>query len=296
MIMTPKELRAHFDKRGGRIELETHGNFVLPGFEDIHANMAAARMAAAAPRAKAAEENDVTVNLRLALRNRVDNNIPASTTGQVPVSPTTTGYYSLDRVPVLNSQEGVPATYGGRFTDPGPSYNLTEYWLTKSFAISQPTSAFLLDVINAIGGVASSFINNVQTAASVNLKSLNFGTNPANPFNNDDGYFDLEEDPESGEYKGRWVGWSWMYFIGSPQNRITGQPQPHGQSGLPDTAYPGLTLGEYDVARLLSYHGQQVDGNAFTLSYEKTAVTFDNWPTTENGETVHKIKCSHIAL
>jgi len=294
--MTGKEIRAQLDKLGGRIEMEVHGNLVLPGFEDIHAKMVAARVAAA-PKAKTDGSMipSTPVNMRFSMRNRVDVS---------PPDPIGDAYHQMDRVPVVSHDsmaEPVPATYEDPFEDPGVAAgeDPTGFWFNQSF--TSPVvgaSTLLYEVIQKIAMQDLSYVIDPQFTGppklpTVNLKTLEFG---GNLFDLDSGYYDLVQDPETLQWSGRWIGWSFMYYIGTPQHPVSGQPQPHGPEGLPNGSYPGLTLGEYDVATLVSFANQQAVGvgNAFTLSYERVGVAFGHETTTENGELVHKIKISHI--
>lgn len=305
-IFTAQELREHLK---GKIVLKNLGNFVLPGFEDIILAAMPRVMKRAAAEARATH----TVTLRLALNNRVD---PNDTSLTPPIL--NSQYHLLDRVPVIPTEAKTPppatppysdhATYRTQITRPPSNVG---YWFTQSFTVPNvPDNSSLIDVVKAAGNAAASYITFPGGAGDISddfLFFLNFGGDGTtgdedHRFGGDIGIYSY--DPSTG--KGYWEGWGWMYFIGLPvpangSGTITGQPQPYGDSGLPTGAYPGLALNQYLVARLMDGTILPEDpfptwpggGNGtFTLSYEKTWVSFTAISTVENGETVYTINCT----
>ena len=124
-IMTSRELRAHFDAKGGKINLKGFGNHLLPGFEDVL--LAAKPTAKKKAAAKAAPSNVSTmVSLHLALMNRFDENTGGLT---IPKG----AYHELDRMPALPTaldynDDPIPATYSG-ITVPSGS----DAWFVQTF-------------------------------------------------------------------------------------------------------------------------------------------------------------------
>jgi hypothetical protein len=197
-------------------------------------------------------------------------------------------YHELDRVPEIPTTANDPADYGTPFADPGTGDGVTTaYWFTQSFSVpGVPASNSLMTVLQSVGSDAGSYITFSTGDLSANfLSGLNFGVDledHPNRFGPDSGIYNY--DPDTGE--GYWEGWAWMYFIGTPQAPVDGQSSPDS-SGLPNTTYPDMGLGDYTVGRLNGY------GGGFTLSYEKTSITFSAMTSTENGELVHKISVKH---
>lgn len=265
-LLNAKELREQFK---GTIIIESNGNFILPGFSDIATKRLSAR------KVERGAANSYTVELHLALMNRVDGGTGAYVIDQ-------NEYHALDRVPKILSQSG-PSPYNEPFLAPGE----TEFWFDVPFSVDDvPASTKLLDFIRDTVGAdtSGSYITfNTDDISSSFLFNLNFGDiDGIHRFKHDDGQYWY--DKETGE--GGWDGWAWMYFIGTPEDPIEGQLQPSGSSGLPTTAYPGVGLADFDVGMLNATPNQ----GAFTLSYEKTQFVFSALTATENGESVHRLK------
>lgn len=261
-LLTAKELR---EQLKGTIIVECNGNFILPGFADIATKRLSAK------KVERGAANSYTVDLHLALMNRVDGGTGAYVIDQ-------DAYHALDRVPVILSQSG-PSPYEQPFPAPGE----TEFWFDVPFSVEDvPASTKLLDFIrDTVGaGTSGSYITfNTGDISSGFLFNLNFG---GRFFEHDDGQYWYDEETD----EGGWDGWAWMYFIGTPEDPIEGQIQPSGSSGLPTTAYPGVGLADFDVGMLNASPNQ----SAFTLSYEKTQFIFSTSTATENGEFVHRLR------
>jgi len=288
--MTSKEFR---ELLKGKIVIEGCGNFVLPGFEDIHE----AQAKAFAAQTKVASEDPTStynVKLHLSLKNWVDGNPPV-----VPPQVAAT-YHRLDRVPG-NTTAGQPATYGPVFNapllPPPPPGNTNDWWFSKSFDMSNVAATYsLMDVLQHRVGVASSGSHITFGAGDISssfLTALNFAVDAQgapNHIGGDPG--DYGYDPSTGE--GHWEGWGWMFYIGTPAAPTLGQTQPSGSSGLPTTAYPGIGLGTFTVPMLFAAPNVPLEvQGTFTLSYEKSQFTFTTSSATENGELVCRISGEH---
>jgi hypothetical protein len=268
---TLEELRAHFP---GKIILKTHGNHILPGFEDkilTHLPPVPLRTA------RTDDPTTYTVNLRLALMNRVDT----GTTNPIPQD----AYHALDRRPVLPTIS-TPKPYDDPYTAPRG----TAFWYDQSFSVPNvPGTTMLMTVLqNSVAASAGSYITFNSGDITANfINAFGFG---GHRFEKDAGIY--QYNPNTKE--GYWEGWGVMYFIGTYDAPIPGQEQPYGPSGLPDTSYPGLGLGQFDVDMLNETTAEHTNLGTFTLSYEKTAFSFTAIDTTaENGETVHTITTRH---
>ena len=296
--MTGKEIREHFEKKGGKIVHKGHGNFVLPCFAHI------APEECPAPRTAIAVENETTdVRLRLTMQNR-DPDVTDPVIGK-------NTYHALSQTPILNDAN--PVQYNATFTAPGDS----EFWFDQSFTVENvPVSTTnpahqttLMDFIQnyvddgVLASPASYIKFPVKSGSTPDItasfiRSLNFGgsgldTDTAHRFLYDEGSYDF--DPVTGE--GSWSGWGWMYFIGDHETPVLNQPDwdstlnPELQ---PNTSYPGLYLNQYTLARLLAEIAGGGYGDIFTLSYEKSRFVFQTNSATENGEVVHRVTCKHV--
>jgi hypothetical protein len=196
-------------------------NLNLSGFRG------ASKRHAAAARTRA--ENDVTANLYLASWNRITN----------PPVP--------DVIPPYAALPGV--------SEPT--------WFASPLAVPIAAGSSLMDVIFAVDetGTAtpSSYITNVDTDSTATfLEGFSFHNSTDDDYYDNGSYSWIWNGDHTDITGGVWEGWSWMYFIGSPQSPVV-NPGAHGPY------YPDLTLAEYTVS----------DGLNFTLSYEHLRVAFE---------------------